>query len=157
MTDAQTKKFLTKFFKVKKGITELIVEGDLVEGTLMSEVTPDDIPDEMRELIDMGVYSEEEILKTLTVKGDRVQKMVITRPYLKVEEKDGIKTVKYSIEEEKYKEEDLVFDFMFEDDDEDVEEVKEEVKAKVVVDDEEEEETISDDSWLGDLDSEDAE
>jgi len=142
MSEEQVQKFLKMFFKVKKGITELTVEGDIIEGTEMGEVTEDDIPDDMQELIDLGLYTKEDILKKLVVKGERVSKLVITKPYLKVEEKDGAKTTSFLKIDERYTDEDLFLDFM----NEDAEDAEEE-KAEAVV-----ESSDDDDDWLKKLD-----
>lgn len=110
-----TKKFLEKFFKVKKGINELAVEGNIIEGTQVGEITEDDIPDDMKELIDLGLYTKEEILGKIVVKGDRVSKLVITKPYIQQKEKeDGTKSLQYFFIENRYSEDDLILDFMIE-------------------------------------------
>lgn len=116
MSADQVKKFLTKYFKVKKGITEFAVEGDIIEGTQMGEVTEDDIPDDMQELIDLGLYTKEEILGKMVVRGDKVSKFVITKPYVQQIDNNGEKRIQIFFSEAKYTDADLVFDFMYETD-----------------------------------------
>lgn len=137
-----TKKLLTRYFKVKRGtITELAVEGNIVEGTPTGEVTEDDLPDDMRELIELGLYTKEEILGKMVVKGDRVSKMVITKPYIQsINEGDDKKSIKTFFVQERYKEEDLILDFLYEDDEDDEPPF-----------DMESESTEGEDDWLKDL------
>ena len=134
----RTKKVLTKFFKVKKGVTELIMEGEFVEGVQMGEVTEDDIPDDLKELIELGFYTKEEILGKMVIKGDRVSKAYLTKPYIQKTDEG----VKFFINEEKYQEEELLLDFMYEDEDE---------KDTSVDDAEEDVNEDDDDSWLDEL------
>ena len=56
----QCKKIMDKLFKVKKGITQATFEGDLIEGGAVVTATLDDIPDDIKELIECGVFTEEE-------------------------------------------------------------------------------------------------
>ena len=108
-----TKKLLDGYFKVKKDITELAVEGIFVEGNQVGTVTEDDIPDDMLELIEMGLYSKEEILGKLVIKGEKISKMYITRPFIQKDDKGIIKTFKI---EERYSENDLIINVEKEDD-----------------------------------------
>ena len=73
---------LQKFFKPKKGkITEITVTGNLVEGGSTVNITEDDIPDDIKELIEMGLYSEEEAEKKIAVgNGSRERRMIVVKP-----------------------------------------------------------------------------
>jgi hypothetical protein len=146
-TDMNTK-VLSKYFKVKKGITELIVEGNILEGNPISAITEDQIPDDIRELIELGVYDKDEILGKMVIKGERISKMEIVRPYiLKTVKEDGTANIQIFTTPEKYIEEDLLFDFEPE-----PEETKEPEAPKTQVKEESKEETKdNDDSWLADL------
>ena len=77
-----TAKMLQRFFKPKKGkITEITVTGNLVEGGSTVNITEDDIPDDIKELIEMGLYSEEEAEKKIAVgNGNRERRMIIVKP-----------------------------------------------------------------------------
>lgn len=68
----------------KKILREITVEGHIVEGAEVTKFTADDIPDELRELIDCGIYTEEEILDKMVVKGNRVMNMYIDKPAITV-------------------------------------------------------------------------
>jgi hypothetical protein len=106
-------KIVAKLLKVKKDITEVTFEGDLVEGGALVTVTEEDIPDDIRALIDMGVYTLEEALTKCTVNTGREKRMIIRKPSIKmVEGKDGTKTPVIQKFESKYTEDDLIFGFM---------------------------------------------
>src|SRR5699024_3765484 len=79
-----TKAMLSKFFKVEKGITELAVEGKIVEGQQTAKITEDDIPEDIKELIEIGVLSKEEIINKMVASGDRVRRYIITKPYVQM-------------------------------------------------------------------------
>lgn len=111
-----TKKFIEKVLKVKKDITEVTIEGDIVEGQSLVNITEADIPDDIKELIDIGAYTMEDAVNKLAVGGSKEKRMIIRRPAIKmVGEEDNKKPVILKTEGQ-YKEEDLVFDFMFEED-----------------------------------------
>lgn len=106
-----TTKMLQRFFKPKKGkITEITVTGNLVEGGSTVNITEDDIPDDIKELIEMGLYSEEEAEKKIVVgNGNRERRMIIVKPdiiYVGIGD-DRKPTVAF--EDGKYDEDDLYF------------------------------------------------
>ena len=109
---AITAKMLDKFFKVKKKgvINELTVVGNLIEGGSVVNITEDDIPDDIKELIDMGLYSEEEAKAKLAVGGGkRERRMVITKPDITYVGKDEERKATVAFEEGKYADTDLYF------------------------------------------------
>ena len=54
-----TARQIAKLYKAKKNeIIEITVEGNLVEGGSIVNITADDIPDDIKELIEMGLYSD---------------------------------------------------------------------------------------------------
>jgi hypothetical protein len=145
----RTTKMLSKFFKVKKGITELTVEGNILEGTQMAAITEDDIPDDIKELIELGIYDKDEILGKMAIRGERISKLIITRPYiLKTIKDDGSANIQIFTTPEKYVEDDLLFDF-------EPEEKKEEIINEAPTDapdkDAVKDTESNDDSWLSDL------
>lgn len=105
----QCKKIMDKLFKVKKGITQATFEGDLIEGGAVVTATLDDIPDDIKELIECGVFTEEEALVKCSSNGNREQRMIIRKPMIRLVGDD--KQPVAQIFPEKYTEEDLVFDF----------------------------------------------
>lgn len=108
---AQCKKIMEKLFKVKKGITQVTFEGEFIEGGAVVTATLDDLPDDIKDLVEMGVYTEEEACAKCTANGSRERRMVLKKPYIKLVGDD--KTPVIQRFEEKYNEEDLVLDYLY--------------------------------------------
>lgn len=106
-----TAKMLQKFFKPKKGkITEITVTGNLVEGGSIVNITEDDIPDDIKELIEMGLYSEEEAEKKIAVgNGNRERRMIIVKPDITYVGTGDDRKPTVAFEDGKYDEDDLYF------------------------------------------------
>lgn len=102
------KKIYNKLFKVKKGYTQITFEGDLIEGGAVVTATLDDIPDDIKELIELGIYTEEEALARCSTNGNREHRMVLRKPSSRLVGEE--KTVQLQIFEEKYSDDDLYFD-----------------------------------------------
>lgn len=67
------KKIMDKLFKVKKGVTQINFDGEFIEGGAVVTATLDDLPDDIRDLVDMGVCTEEEVCAKCTANGNREQ------------------------------------------------------------------------------------
>ena len=107
-----TTKMLQKFFKSKKGkVAEITVIGNLVEGGSTVAITEDDIPDDIKELIEMGLYSEEEAEKKIAVgnNGNREKRMIVLKPDITYVGKDENRKPTVAFEDAKYDEDDLYF------------------------------------------------
>ena len=106
-----TAKMLQRFFKPKKGkITEITVTGNLVEGGSTVNITEDDIPDDIKELIEMGLYSEEEAEKKIAVgNGNRERRMIIVKPDITYVGTGDDRKHTVAFEDGKYDEDDLYF------------------------------------------------
>lgn len=106
-----TAKMLQRFFKPKKGkITEITVTGNLVEGGTTVNITEDDIPDDIKELIEMGLYSEEEAEKKIAVgNGNRERRMIIVKPDITYVGDGDNRKPTVAFEDAKYDEDDLYF------------------------------------------------
>lgn len=106
-----TAKMLQRFFKPKKGkITEVTVTGNLVEGGSTVNITEDDIPDDIKELIEMGLYSEEEAEKKIAVgNGNRERRMIIVKPDITYVGTGDDRKPTVAFEDGKYDEDDLYF------------------------------------------------
>lgn len=107
-----TAKMLQKFFKVKKKgtINVLTVMGNLIEGAAIVNITEDDIPDDIKELIEMGLYSEEEAKAKCAVGGNnRERRMVILKPDITYVGQDDERKPTVAFEEAKYDDTDLYF------------------------------------------------
>lgn len=105
---AQCKKIVEKIFKVKKGYTQITFEGDFIEGGAVVTTTIDDIPQDIKDLIECGVYSESEALVKCSSNGNRVQRMVLRRPLTRLVGEEKIAVLQ--IFPEKYTEDDLIID-----------------------------------------------
>lgn len=107
-----TAKMLQKFFKVKKkgSINVLTVMGNLIEGAAIVNITDDDIPDDIKELIKMGLYSEEEAKAKCAVGGNnRERRMIILKPDITYVGQDDERKPTVAFEEAKYEDTDLYF------------------------------------------------
>lgn len=114
------KKVIDKVFKVSKDVTEITFEGDLIEGGATVIPTEDDLNDDIKTLIEIGVYTLDEAIEKCTVNSGREKRMLLRKPYIKmVEDKEGVKTPVLQKFERKYTEDDLILVFMFEQEEED--------------------------------------
>lgn len=117
-TDLTNKELVTKIidkvFKVRKDVTEITFEGNFIEGGALVTATVDDIPDDIKELIEMGVYTEEEALAKCTENTSRERRMVLIKPLILMQGEEGDKIPIIQKFEKKYTEEDLILDFMYE-------------------------------------------
>lgn len=112
--EAACKKIMDKLFKVKKGVTQITFEGEFIEGGAVVTATWDDLPDDVKELVEMGVYSKEEALARCTANGSRERRMVLKKPMIKLVESGDNKTPVIQKFEERYTEDDLVLDYLYE-------------------------------------------
>lgn len=106
-----TEKILNAFFKIKKNkVRELTIEGNIVDGYEKQEVSEKDIElsSDIKELIAMGLYSKEEVINKMTVRGNRVSKLVFTRPSIIKEDKNGTAMPRPEMDDEKYTPDDLI-------------------------------------------------
>lgn len=109
--EKQCKTIYEKLFKVKKGITQITMDGDFVEGGAVVTVTLDDLPDDIRDLVEMGVYTEEEACAKCTANGNRERRMVLKKPSIKLVGDDKTPVVQKF--EERFTEDDLVLDYLY--------------------------------------------
>ena len=110
--EAQCKKIYEKLFKVKKGVTQVTFDGDFVEGGAVVTTTLDDLPDEIRDLVEMGVYTEEEACAKCTANGNnRERRMVLKKPSIKLVGEE--KTPVIQVFAERYNEDDLYLDYLY--------------------------------------------
>ena len=112
--EAACKKIMDKLFKVKKGISQITFEGEFIEGGAVVTATWDDVPDDIKDLVEMGVYSKEEALAKCTANGNKERRMVLKKPMIKLVGEE--KTPKIQIFPEKYTEDDLVLDYLYKED-----------------------------------------
>ena len=139
----KTKKFLDKILKVKKDIVEVVLEGNIVEGQTLTVITEDDLPDDIKELVEMGAYTLEDAINKLVVGGNKEKRMIIKRPQIKMIGESDEKTPVIMIDRDKYIEDDLVFLYQLTNSSE-----KEETYNDEIEDDEEDEGL----DWIKELD-----
>ena len=109
--EALTRKTFNVLFKVKKGYTQITFEGMFIEGGATVMPTIDDIPDDIKELINIGCYTEEEALKLCATNGKNEKRMVLIKPYIRKRyNDDGTTTNIIQRFEERYADEDLYID-----------------------------------------------
>lgn len=171
---ANKTKFLSKFLSAKKGVTEITVTGHFkAQGVEIVEVKEEDMSDELKMLLELGLYTKEEIMSK-AVGGDNSNNpvvKVIDAPFIqKAKSQDGQATPakiehtldKYRLEEvwnvlafeEMMKgntaqkpEEDEDLSELFEDDDEE-EKVEAVIENTDIAEDAEEEDELD---WLNDI------
>ena len=147
----KVKKVMAKLFKVKKGVTQITFEGEFVETGATVQATMDDVPDDIKELIEIGVYTEEEALAKCSENGSRERRMLILKPSIRmVEDKDGNKTPVVQRIDEKFSEDDLIMECLSPKDEDEDEEV-DDVDTDGVDTDETETTSEDDQDWLNAL------
>lgn len=85
--DKEQAKKMLKVFKTKgKKISQLTIEGYFTRGDVnTTEVTESDIPDDIKELIELGYIDKDEILGQIALKngGNKPESMVVSKPHIK--------------------------------------------------------------------------
>lgn len=105
----QQRKVAERLFKVEEeGASEITVEGLVVEGYDSSSTSSAEIElsEELQELVDLGIYTLEEVKSKVTVRGNKVSKLLFTKPAIKKND-DGV--VNILEEKGKYAQSDLFF------------------------------------------------
>ena len=99
-----------KLFKVKKGYTQVTMEGEFIEGGAVVTATLVDVPDDIKSLI--GVcYTEEEVLASCTANGNRERRMVLKKPQIKLVGDDKAPVIQ--IFPERFTEDALILDYLY--------------------------------------------
>lgn len=140
--DVEKAKRMVKYFKAKsRKVTEITVEGIFRQGGGLEtqQVTIDDIPEDIRELIELGLYDEKEILdkQAFANGGSKApEEMLILRPRVNMVGDDNNKSPQIAYEPDKYNEDDLFIANVLEvngakfDEEEEFEEIVEEVDTE---------------------------
>lgn len=98
------KKAYDLLYKVKKGVTQLNMEGKFVESGATIKPTLEDLTGDIKMLLDCGLMTKDEALAKCSVNGSVERRMVLTNPVVK-----NNNIMKY---EERYTEDELVLDCM---------------------------------------------
>ena len=101
------KLFYDKFFNVKKDIRQINFEGAFINSGATITATMDDVPDDVKQLIEMGLYTEEEILTKYAGQGNTERRYVLVRPIIRIEGDDENKVAVPQVFDERYTEADL--------------------------------------------------
>ena len=109
-----------KIFKARKGYTQVNFTGHLIENGTVT-ITYDDLPDEIKELVDGGIYPLEEALSKCTANKSKDKRMLLLKPEIKMEGNDDNKIPKIQKFEEVYTEDELTIVLPDNSSDEDVE------------------------------------
>ena len=112
--EKQCKTIYEKLFKVKKGVTQITFEGEFIEGGAVVTATWEDVPDDIKDLVEMGVYTKEEALAKCTANGSKERRMVLRKPYIKMVGNDDGKVPAIQKFENRYEENDLILDYLYE-------------------------------------------
>ena len=118
----KTKKIIDKFFKPSKknNILELGIIGEFAEGGVISTATLDELDEDVKMMVELGMLSEEDALAKYT-NGNKERRMVI-KQFITRNDSDDAEKKKLVImkNEDRYSIEDLIFvsQFLVEDDDE---------------------------------------
>lgn len=104
------KKMYDLVYKIKKGITQVTMEGEFIESGATVKATWDDVPEAIKDLVTCGFYTEEEALARCSSNGSTERRMVLKRPMIKLVGEDKIPTVHKF--ESRYEDEDLILDCM---------------------------------------------
>lgn len=110
------KKIYEKLFKVKKNVRQVTFEGEFVEGGAVVQTSWEDVPDDIKDLVEIGVYSKEEALQKCSANGSRERRMLLKKPYIKLVGDD--KTAVIQVFDDKYTEDELIIDTGAAEDDE---------------------------------------
>lgn len=110
--EVQCKKIMDKLFKVSKGYTQITFEGCFVSSNAASSVTWDDVPQDIKELVDIGVFTKEEAISRCSGNGNRVERMLIIKPLVRVIGDDDNKTPVLQKFDNRYTEDDLILPCM---------------------------------------------
>lgn len=102
------KKIYDKLFKVKKGYTQITFDGDFVSAGGTTVVDYDnDVPDDIKELVKIGVYTKEEAIESCATSTQRENHMFLRKPSVFVSGSDDNKAPVLQVFPEHYDEDEL--------------------------------------------------
>lgn len=102
------KKIYDKLFKVKKGYTQITFDGDFVSAGGTTVVDYDnDVPDDIKELVEIGVYTKEEAIESCATSTQRENHMFLRKPSVFVSGSDDNKAPVLQVFPEHYDEDEL--------------------------------------------------
>lgn len=103
---------MKKMFSVKpKKVTQINFEGEMLSGAAEVKVNLNDVPDDIKELIALGIYTEEEALQVCSSNAPREYRMLLKKPVIRMVGDDDNKNPVVQKYDDKYDESELEFDF----------------------------------------------
>lgn len=118
--DLEKAKRMVKYFKAKnKKIAEITVDGIFTAGGTLEtvQVTMDDVPEDIKELIELGMIDEAEVLEKIAFANGgnkKSEQMIILRPHMDMIENGDKKTPSLAVVSDKYNEDDLMIENVLE-------------------------------------------
>ena len=107
-TPEQIVKTYSSFFRIKKGVSQITFNGEFIESGATVQATEEDIPDDIRELMEMGMYNLDEALALCTTNGGIERRMIITAVNVrKVTDNEGVMHPVIQRTDEVYTDDDL--------------------------------------------------
>ena len=104
------KMIMKKVFKVKKDVTQITFEGEFISGGAVVTATWDDVPDDIKDLVECGIYTKEEALQRCSTNGNREDRMILRKPHTRLvgdEKKPMVQKF-----EQRFTEDDLTLDYL---------------------------------------------
>lgn len=138
--------FKKKYLTPRRGYNEIMYDGVFVEGGATVTLTEDDLDDDVKLLIAMGVKTLEEALQNTATSGARVYKMVLTSPTIQsIDDGNGrIRNGFASFIENKYDDEDLLLDCLIPKSNDDVSDPEEVLGMNPPIEEKSEEDELAD-------------
>lgn len=106
------KMIIEKVFKVKKDVTQITFEGEFISGGAVVTATWDDVPDDIKDLVECGIYTKEEALQRCSTNGNREDRMILRKPHTRLMGDDKNKIPMIQKFEQRYTEDDLTLDYL---------------------------------------------
>lgn len=106
------KKIYNKIFNVKRGYTQITFDGDFVSsgGSVIVDYD-NDVPDDIKELVEDGIYTKEEAIASCTTSGSKETHMILRQPSIFITGTDDEKKPTLQVFPEQYSEDEICFDF----------------------------------------------
>ena len=106
------KTILNNLFKSKNGVNQITFEGEFVESGATVIPTLEDLTEDVRQLVEWGVYTEEDAIKECSISGNSERRMVLIKPHMKEVKKGDNKTKVPQVFMDRFTQEELILDCM---------------------------------------------
>lgn len=110
-TPEQIIKTYSSFFKIKKGVSQITFNGEFIESGATVQATEADVTDDIKTLVDLGMYTMEQAIALCAANGSVERRMILTSVNVKKKENDdGTVTPIIQRTDEIFTDEDLQLD-----------------------------------------------